>query len=179
MSLTVLGILTSCSIGQSIGIHVQDKEPATDLAHPEHQKRSELERRLWYSLYVLDRLLALQLGRPPAIHDEDCHVPLPSRVDDEVDTASQSNNSGSSEDAPKVIDYFLSIISFSTIIGNVLREVYNPLQNSATDIDLDAINQIDEQLRRWKCELPRVLRFDLGHTFEKSALFKRQVRYEP
>ncbi|GLA56204.1 hypothetical protein AnigIFM63604_005664, partial [Aspergillus niger] len=33
---------------------------------------------------------------------------------------------------------------------------------------------LDQRLSEWKVDLPRHLRFDLGHTFERSVFFKRQ-----
>jgi hypothetical protein len=67
-------------LAQSIGLHVKDAART-----PEDNSNTfsyELRRRTWYSIFVLDRLLALQLGRPPAIYEGDFNVGLPSRLDD-------------------------------------------------------------------------------------------------
>ncbi|OIW27851.1 hypothetical protein CONLIGDRAFT_579699 [Coniochaeta ligniaria NRRL 30616] len=42
----------------------------------------EMRRRTWWTIYVLDRSLALELGRPTLIDDSDCDVSLPAAVDD-------------------------------------------------------------------------------------------------
>ncbi|KAK3344183.1 fungal-specific transcription factor domain-containing protein [Lasiosphaeria hispida] len=42
----------------------------------------EMRRRTWWTIYILDRSLALELGRPPLIDDADCDVSLPAGVDD-------------------------------------------------------------------------------------------------
>jgi len=42
----------------------------------------EMRRRTWWVIYVLDRSLALELGRPTMINDADCDVSLPAAVDD-------------------------------------------------------------------------------------------------
>lgn len=42
----------------------------------------EMRRRTWWTIYVLDRSLALELGRPTLIDDSDCDVSLPAGVDD-------------------------------------------------------------------------------------------------
>ncbi|KAJ0153556.1 putative transcriptional regulatory protein, partial [Colletotrichum tanaceti] len=42
----------------------------------------EMRRRVWWTIYILDRSLALDLGRPVLIDDADCDVPLPAGVDD-------------------------------------------------------------------------------------------------
>ena len=64
-------------MGQSIGLHV-DAAYKEDVGNPKLIDH-ELRRRTWYSMFVLDRLLALQLGRPTAIHETDFAVMLPSR----------------------------------------------------------------------------------------------------
>jgi hypothetical protein len=40
---------------------------------------------------------------------------------------------------------------------------------------LSTIETLDHTLLQWKFSLPRSLRFDLGHPFEKSETFRRQV----
>jgi len=42
----------------------------------------EMRRRTWWTVYILDRTLALELGRPTMIDDADCDVSLPAGVDD-------------------------------------------------------------------------------------------------
>ncbi|KAK3315388.1 fungal-specific transcription factor domain-containing protein [Apodospora peruviana] len=42
----------------------------------------EMRRRTWWTIYMLDRSLALELGRPALIDDADCDVQLPAAVDD-------------------------------------------------------------------------------------------------
>jgi len=134
-------------------------------------ERLETRRRVWYSLYVLDRLIALQLGRPPAIYDSDCHVSKPSRM--EVNEWELHQASVPSPEGPSTGDYFLHVIEFSVIIGRVLRELYQPNQSMATKVRVT--KDCDEQLLAWKHSLPRFLRFDVGHAFDKSVTFRRQV----
>lgn len=133
----------------------------------------EIRRRVWYSLYVLDRLLALQLGRPPAVSDEECYVSLPSVVDD-------MNHDWETEPLPTVSngeksvgEYFVRVIEFSSILGRVPRDLYHPRLTFAQK--LENTRNLDEILLAWKQRLPRYLRFDVGHAFEKSMIFKRQV----
>lgn len=135
---------------------------------------AERRRRLWYSIYVLDRLLSLQLGRPPAIHDDDCDVPLPSRCSDsgidwDADCLPEPNLD------PSAGDYFLAVISFSRIVGRVLRDIYSPRKGQPTVEDTFTTREIDRQLVEWKLGLDRRLRFDLGHAFDSSLVYKRQV----
>ena len=81
--------------------------------------KAEVGRRTWYSLYVLDRLLSLQLGRPPAIHDDDCPRSLPSRTDEAGTDWENEEAQSQAQDDPSTGDYFLAVIGLSRIIGHV------------------------------------------------------------
>lgn len=127
-------------------------------------------------MYVLDRLLALQLGRPIAIHEEEYRVNPPSETEETACLFDGDVHQYSIEQKSSSIDYFVSVIKFSQIIGHVIRDLYSPSQ-VATEPDrmLMSTTTLDKKLLEWKLSLPRHLRFDLGHTFEKSVIFKRQV----
>jgi hypothetical protein len=61
-------------VAQDLGLHT---EPATASFI-----EGELRRRTWWTVYILDRSLAIELGRPMLINDSDCDVSLPAAVDD-------------------------------------------------------------------------------------------------
>jgi len=69
--------------------------------------------RTWYPMYVLDRLLALQLGRPVVIHEADFHVELPS-VEDSFPFDHATNKASSMSNAcSRVSNAFHSFLSWS------------------------------------------------------------------
>lgn len=83
-------------------------------------------------------------------------------------------------EGPSSGDYFLAVISFSKVVGDVLRDLYSPKTSHGppselTDAGLYNTKELDQKLTKWKLELPRALRFDLGHAFDQSLAFKRQV----
>lgn len=171
----VLGL--AIRMGQSIGLHVESS-PRCD---SKWTVDSENRRRTWYSMYVLDRLLALQLGRPMAIHETDFKVELPSQHDKSAFGVENKGvfveDDASSHLHGSMMDYFVQVIRFSHIVGLVICELYRPSQvDLSPDQMLNNASLLDQRLFRWKADLPRHLRFDLGHTFEKSISFKRQVR---
>lgn len=128
-------------------------------------------------MYVLDRLLALQLGRPIAIHEADFDVKLPYRteVTFDIDNHRAIFKEGDTEKV-SLMDYFLHVIQFSRVLGQVINQLYQPTQaDPSPDGMLLSMVSLDRDLLHWKADLPRHLRFDLGHTFEKSVTFKRQV----
>jgi len=63
-----LGIATS--LAHTIGLH---RDPGT-LAM--EQKQKQMRKRIWWSLYMRDRLVALAMRRSPRIQQRDCDVPL-------------------------------------------------------------------------------------------------------
>ena len=155
----ILGL--AIRMGQSIGLHVEDS-PTENASDPIQR---EMRRRAWYSLYVLDRLLALQLGRPVAIHETEYHVSLPSEM---ADTGSDFASPGNCS----VLNYFIQVIHFSQIAGSAIT-LY--LQTHSEESLTSHTARLDESLLAWMTNLPRKLRFDLGHTFEKGGVFKKQV----
>ncbi|VTT74379.1 unnamed protein product [Fusarium fujikuroi] len=155
-------------IAQSIGLHVESPSPKSRSATV-----LERRRRIWHSIYVLDRLLSLQLGRPPAIHDQDCNVALPSRrADNEIDWSSDAMEPP--EESPSAGDYFIAVIGFSQIVGCVLRDVYGPVHSRPTPEMILGTQNLDRRLVEWKLGLPQKLRFDLGHSFDQNNIFRRQ-----
>ncbi|KAF4830821.1 Activator of stress genes 1 [Colletotrichum tropicale] len=155
-------------LAQSIGLHADIQDHGSSQPNSE---RPQIRSRVWYSLYVLDRLTALQLGRPPAISDHDCHVQIPSRIDG-LDPDVNSSEVPESSKEGRAGEYFVRLIEFSSIIGRVLRECYHPRRDIAAR--LQSTKDCDLLLLTWKQKLPRYLRFDLGHAFEKSITLKRQ-----
>ncbi|EHK23108.1 uncharacterized protein TRIVIDRAFT_222367 [Trichoderma virens Gv29-8] len=172
---TILG--QAVRVAQSIGLHIENEE--SDNIKSRHSPEIEKRRRVWYSIYVLDRLLSLQLGRPPAIHDDDFNVPLPSRASDaEIDWTGEVIEEKTSSSIA-LGDYFIAVIAFSEIVGRVLRSLYCPRRSHFASEDLLNTKDLDRQLVEWKLALPRALRFDLGHTFEQLQIFKRQASSFP
>lgn len=61
-------------VAQDIGLHVE--------SGPWPVIEGEMRRRTWWTIYILDRALAVDMGRPVVIDDADCDVSLPAGVDD-------------------------------------------------------------------------------------------------
>ncbi|KAK5938866.1 hypothetical protein PMZ80_009058 [Knufia obscura] len=62
-------------VAQDRGLHVQGGHWSS--------LDGELRKRIWYSLYVWDRLMAIELGRPMLINDDDCDTEYPSPLEEE------------------------------------------------------------------------------------------------
>ncbi|KPM36313.1 hypothetical protein AK830_g10247 [Neonectria ditissima] len=62
-------------VGQDLGLYSE--------SGPWPVIEGEMRRRTWWTIYILDRTLATELGRSVLIDDEDCDVSLPAGVDDQ------------------------------------------------------------------------------------------------
>ncbi|KAE8389920.1 fungal-specific transcription factor domain-containing protein [Aspergillus alliaceus] len=62
-------------VAQEIGLHLE--------SGPWSALEGEMRRRVWWGLYAWDRLLALEMGKPVLINDQDCDVNLPCPVDEQ------------------------------------------------------------------------------------------------
>lgn len=61
-------------VGQDLGLYLESGVwPVVE---------NEIRKRLWWTMYIFDRSLALELGRPVMINDDDCDLSLPAAVDD-------------------------------------------------------------------------------------------------
>lgn len=97
-------------IAQDIGLHHESQ--------PCPSAEDEMRRRVWWSIYACDRLLALEFGRPPIIDDSDCEIGLPHPVDDQhIPSTGRWTPPGSSLSASPMLATF----EVTTAISKVLR----------------------------------------------------------
>ncbi|PWY88729.1 fungal-specific transcription factor [Aspergillus sclerotioniger CBS 115572] len=62
-------------VAQEIGLHLE--------SGPWSPLEGEIRKRLWWGMYTWDRLLALEMGKPVLINDQDCDVDLPCPIDEQ------------------------------------------------------------------------------------------------
>ncbi|OTB04097.1 hypothetical protein M426DRAFT_59204 [Hypoxylon sp. CI-4A] len=60
----------------------QDLSLHLEVAGIHSRVEADMRRRVWWTIYVVDRTLSVELGRPFMIDDADCDVVLPEAVDD-------------------------------------------------------------------------------------------------
>ncbi|KAM0311050.1 hypothetical protein ACHAPQ_012430, partial [Fusarium lateritium] len=161
-------------LAQSLGMHVSHVENQPKLwgYGLTGQSQSEVRSRNWFCLFVLDQLLALQLGRPSITSSETFCVPLPSTLNDSSHDWYADDIERPAIQDKSVGDYFSHVIDFSKIVKLVVTELSMP--QKSTDIKLSRIVAWDAQLQQWKHKLPRHLQFYVGQAFNKEILFKRQ-----
>ncbi|KAK8129853.1 fungal-specific transcription factor domain-containing protein [Apiospora kogelbergensis] len=68
------GLGTAVKMAQDMSLHLEVGAPS--------RLEADMRRRVWWSIYILDRTMSLEMGRPSLIHDTDCDVTLPEAIDD-------------------------------------------------------------------------------------------------
>ncbi|KAH7014084.1 Zn(II)2Cys6 transcription factor, partial [Microdochium trichocladiopsis] len=69
---------------QDLGMHLSNLAAPSSQHLSANRLKTEISRRVWWSLYCLDRVTSTCLGRPMAVNDADCHCALPQSADDEA-----------------------------------------------------------------------------------------------
>ncbi|KAL3482027.1 fungal-specific transcription factor domain-containing protein [Aspergillus californicus] len=62
-------------VAQEIGLHLE--------SGPWPTLEGEMRKRVWWGMYTWDRILALEMGKPVLINDQDCDIGLPCPVDEQ------------------------------------------------------------------------------------------------
>lgn len=112
--------------------------------------QSEMARRLWWCIYLLDRRLAIETGRPFLIQDINVDVGLPGNVSDEWLTTHKTTqletrlNTSAKAQIPTSVPYLIAMTSYSKVIGKVWEALYGATTSEATPSPL--LNEYLEHL---------------------------------
>ncbi|GKT49553.1 proline utilization trans-activator [Colletotrichum spaethianum] len=109
----------------------------------------EHRRRVWWSVYSLDRILSVKSGNPITIQDEDIGVDLPSRLPTEA------------EYCPAVV--LRHYTELSRILGEIHNTIYRKTSKTAPKSGkrlMTSVQNIVFSLSKWNRDLPEELRFD-------------------
>jgi hypothetical protein len=118
----------------------------------------QTRRKVWWSVYTLDRMLAIALGRPLGVDDRDCDTELPTQVDDD-DLQAFLDSKLAQQTTPSPMVGFVALSALFKIGGEVLRRVYSVKNNIASEAELQAsIDDLDAQLTDWCERLPQAFK---------------------
>ncbi|OJK03456.1 hypothetical protein ASPACDRAFT_111253 [Aspergillus aculeatus ATCC 16872] len=94
----------------------------------------EINRRLWWCLYTMDRRLAIDTGRPFLIQDMNVNTQLPQGLDDDclfyrqvgtdLSLASAPNTLDRANGAVTPIPYLAAMVTYSRVLGKVWEGMY-------------------------------------------------------
>ncbi|KIY73021.1 hypothetical protein CYLTODRAFT_387421 [Cylindrobasidium torrendii FP15055 ss-10] len=129
---------------------------------------SELRKRAFWTLILMDRHLGFYHGRPSAIQHEDFDLEYPIACDDEYwDTFQQP------EEKPCTIDYFICHLKLCHIMSLGLRTLYT-IRRPKDMNALHVLTQLDSMLNAWFSSIPQHLVWDSHRQttvfFDQSAV---------
>jgi hypothetical protein len=116
-------VLCSLACGMAIELRLH-REMKTNSAPIDAQVRS----RLWWSIFILDKMISSELARPVLLRAEDTDTPYPSSLESDEYQLLSLNVSGQSEQVSvktHTISGFHTTICFSKIVEKVLRGIYS------------------------------------------------------
>ncbi|KAF5597499.1 transcriptional regulatory [Fusarium subglutinans] len=108
--------------GQELGMHLEVAPSTTESPRsPAASVEVEIYRRIWWSIYCLDRITSICLGRPMAANDSDCYCALPLPLgDEELDTLySVEGTLDHDMNQRSALSGFLDIIGLCKVAGEV------------------------------------------------------------
>jgi len=138
---------------QDLGLHRSSRRLNAPVIEKETRKK------VWWSVYALDRMLALALGRPLGVEDSDCDAEFPVDVDDEA-LPEYFNGNPVDQKQPSLMSGTLFLIRLYQICGRVLRQVYaidnyKDVLEPEKKTDLQRrVDVLDAELTQWFGELP-------------------------
>jgi proline utilization trans-activator len=126
----------------SLGIHQEVNDPGMDLVEREHR------RRVWWSVYSMDRIISVKSGNPISVHDADIDVAWPSPlpgIDPDLSP-------------PRVLAHYTQL---SRILGRIGSEIYRKRLKSGTNL-LASVQSIMNDLANWLKGVPLELRINFS-----------------
>lgn len=165
-----IGVAVRTAVDQ--GLHRLSTSSSSDML------LAEMQRRVFWSVYALDRNVSISLGRPCSIRDADCDVPLPScQSDDDLET--MGYNATALEGRPKSpldLSAFLHIVELRQIQSRI-QKIFYPVK-AAGAVDSEHLEQQRQSLREtlddWITRAPRYTR-PTPATFQSPDWF--QIAY--
>ncbi|KAF8446705.1 fungal-specific transcription factor domain-containing protein [Terfezia claveryi] len=154
-------------LGSALNLHL---EPKTEKGQSPTEK--EVQRRTYWSYYLMDRLNSYGVSRPFLIQDHDCHIQLPCDQDSfeegrAVDTEHlRGKNPLSPNAGNKHMGAFAYLVRITSIWGDVLKYIHlsgfvtHDAKEKLPEFKPDAefIKFVD-RLKEWKDSLPKSLRY--------------------
>ncbi|KAK1147079.1 hypothetical protein N8T08_001818 [Aspergillus melleus] len=124
---------------------------------------SEMFRRLWWCLYVLDRRLAIETGHPILVQDGNVDVPYPQNLGDGWLAAHQDDHMSCldlradidtevNRDIVTPIPYLVATIHYSRVVGKVWEAVYGARGSNMVP-SAPLLNQLENTISRAQADV--------------------------
>ncbi|KAF5579134.1 transcriptional regulatory [Fusarium pseudocircinatum] len=168
------------SVAQTIGLHRQ----STIEGMPAYY--NQLYSRAWWSLYLLDRRLALESGKPYLIQDSNVDTALPLDLSDEWMTRFASRKEKiadlqheivvetARDSSPSCIPYVIAMVRYCRIAGKTWEVLYGVKSSTASMSAM--IQYVDTAIGKLLNTIPICLKYDLDAPYE--AQFSTRTRWQ-
>ncbi|CAH0034569.1 unnamed protein product [Clonostachys rhizophaga] len=133
-----IGIALRMSL--SLGLHQEVSDQEIDRPAREHR------RRVWWSVYSIERILSVTSGHPVSIQDEDVDLQPPSPIGSE---------------SPRISCVLNSYSQLSRIQGIIGEQIYRKKRSSGTSLSASVLD-IMKSLSDWYRKLPEDVRLDIS-----------------
>ncbi|KAG2018165.1 nuclear protein [Coprinopsis cinerea AmutBmut pab1-1] len=144
--------------------------------------QSELEKRIFWSLLMLEWHTSTSTGRPPCLHDEDIDIEYPIECDDEY-WDSEVDDPDKAWKQPPGKPSLITAINFSLKLCEIAAFMHRTLYSSRKSKLLTGsigeawqrkiVAQLDSAMNRWKDGLPQHLQWD--PTCPDDMIFSQQL----
>ncbi|CAG7953194.1 unnamed protein product [Penicillium nalgiovense] len=139
---------TAARLALGMGLHAASSYHKFPLDVQQRRKR------IFFSIYMMDRVVSITLGRPFALHDDDIDVTPFENADEEFihsDCISPQNSV-----QPSLMVVPLHILSLRRIAGKISRQVYGNFKNSTMTLqEREAIiASLHQELLDWRRGMP-------------------------
>lgn len=166
----------SLSLAHTIGLH---RDPSNSGMGP---RRKQLWKRIWWSTYTRDRLIALGMRRPMRVKDDDCDVPMLTLDDFEFRTFSpevmamlgECELLQNLEHQRHLAMMFIEKAKLCLCVSRVLSAQYSVLSHrfggttettmmlvpKKSEAGTFEVQQCDDELEKWLANMPSEIQYD-------------------
>lgn len=126
-----------------------------------HAHVRELRNRLWWSVYVAERIFSVEMGRPLAINDAEIDAPLPADMPEWGDLTGIS---------PTSVDGLIAMVKLCHLLGKIVDTVYcKPASGEGTIMSPMVFRQLQDEIDQSRNILPARLRMSSGDAISRSV----------
>ncbi|KAL6241909.1 hypothetical protein RBB50_011154 [Rhinocladiella similis] len=151
----------------SIGLHRRFN--GTSLVMDQRRKR------VFWTIYMLDRSVARTLGRPVCISDRDIDVDLPANVPVDIEDENEMLAALQADQGPTPMAAAIHLFRLSRIESNVYSTIHR-VDRSLSDLKSDKVSRLRQLLDDWKDQIPQAVpsandHDDLPNYYEKPSYY--------
>lgn len=138
-------VLIGSAMRLSLCIGMNHNIPESQLIDPvERQHRV----RIWWTIYIFDRMWASKMGLPSQILDDDVHLDLPSTISPPQLHEEQFSDT----------EYLVANVKLAGIVGETIAKLYS--RRKYTETFLQRVQKLLKALKNWVETLPPHIRLN-------------------